>query len=187
MSKRYPLGHAGNLAISAEPSAAAGAVLLLVIFSTIGRRVFRLSPREALAGGLLATALHFLSDLWHHAGHARAAERTGYPMTGVRLWGVLGTSLYPPDEPELPGEVHSARAMGGPKASAWLALAGAVAALLTRPLNRVAFMASVMLALENLLIFSVGAFLPLPFLETDGTTLRRQRQAHRKRMVVIQK
>ena len=48
-------------------------------------------------------------------------------------------------------------------------------------------MASGMLALENLLIFSVGAFLPLPFLETDGTTLRRQRQAHRKRMVVIQK
>ncbi len=186
MNKRYPLGHAGKLAISAEPSAATGAALLVLLFGFIGRRVFGLSSREALAGGLLATAFHFLSELWHQAGHARAAEQAGYPMTGVHLWGVLGTSLYPPDEPELPGEVHITRAMGGPKASAWLVVAGAVAALLTRPLNRVAFMAAAMLAIENLLIFSAGAFLPVPFMETDGTTLRRQRRAHRKRTIVIQ-
>jgi len=27
---------------------------------------------------------------------------------------------------------------------------------------------------------------PVPFMETDGTTLRRQRQAHRKRTIIIQ-
>jgi len=187
MNKRYPLGHAGKLAISAEPSAGAGAALLVLLFGFVGRRVFGLGPREALAGGLLATAFHFLSELWHQAGHARAAEQTGHPMVGVHLWGVLGTSLYPPDEPDLPGEVHVARAMGGPKASAWLAAAGAAAALLTRPLNRVAFMAATILTIENLLIFSAGAFVPVPFMETDGTTLRRQRQAHRKRTIIIQK
>ena len=62
-------------------------------------------------------------------GHARAAEQVGYPMEGVHLWGVLGTSVYPTDEPELPAEVHVERALGGPKASAVLAVAaGGVAA-----------------------------------------------------------
>lgn len=185
MNKRYPLGHVGDLAISAEPSAAGGAVLLLAVFSFLGRRVFRLTPRAALAGGLLATMLHFLSELWHQSGHARAAERTGYPMTGVNLWGVLGTSIYP-DEPDLPGELHVERALGGPKASAWLVAAGVLAGLVTRPLNRFAFVVSTLFALENLLVFTVGALLPMPFVETDGMTLRKHRQAHRKRMVVVQ-
>ena len=84
-----------RLAISAAPSAIGGAAVLLALFSLLGRRVFRLSPGAALAGGALATALHFASELWHQSGHARAAAQTGYPMSGVRLWGALGTSLYP--------------------------------------------------------------------------------------------
>lgn len=108
-------------------------------------------------------------------------------MTGVRLWGVLGTSLYPPDEPELPNEVHVARALGGPLASAWLTGAGALATLLTWPVGGVARMISVLFALENLLVFTLGAFLPLPFMETDGTTLlRHRRAAGRDRRIVIQ-
>ena len=42
------------------------------------------------------------------------------------------------------------------------------------------------LALENMAVFTVGAFLPLSFLETDGAALQRYRNSHRKRMVVIQ-
>ena len=180
------MSNSGNrLAISAAPSAVGGALLLVTVFAFLGRRVFRLRPGAALAGGVLATALHFVSELWHQRGHAQAAARTGYPMTGVRLWGVLGTSLYPPDEPELPGELHVARALGGPRASAWFAALGGLAALATRPIGGVAFMISTLFALENLLVFTVGAFLPLPFMETDGTTLLRYRR-DRRRMVVVQ-
>ena len=175
-----------KLTISAAPSAVGGALLLLVVFGFIGRRVFRLPPRAALAGGALAAALHFVSELWHQGGHARAAARTGYPMTGVRLWGILGTSLYPPDEPALPGELHVARALGGPRTSAWLAVAGGLLALATWPSGGVAFMVSTLFALENLFVFTLGAFLPLPFMETDGTTLLRHRRAARKRMVINQ-
>lgn len=173
--------HSGT-PISATPSAAAGALLLLALFSFLGRRVFRLPLRAALAGGVLSTALHFLSELWHQGGHSRAAARAGHPMTGVRLWGVLGTSLYPPDEPELPPEVHIARAYGGPRASAWLALAGGLATLLAQRRGGVAYMASALFALENLIVFTMGAFLPLPFMETDGTTIRHhlRRQATRR-------
>ena len=188
---RHPIGRVGKLTVSAAPSAVGGAAALLVVFSWLGRRVFGLRPGAALAGGVLATALHFVSELWHQSGHARAAAQTGYPMTGVHLWGVLGTSLYPPDEPELPSEVHARRALGGPRASAVFAVAGALLALATRPIGGVAHggvahMVSTLFALENLFVFSAGALVPLPFMETDGTTLRRHRQPRRPRRVVVQ-
>ena len=173
--------------ISAAPSAGGGALLLAAAFGLVGRRLFRLSPAEAVAGGVLAAALHFLSELWHQKGHARAATRTGYPMTGVRLWGVLGTSLYPPDEPELPDEIHVARALGGPRASAGLAGAGALVAALAWPAGGVARMVSSLFALENLLVFTLGAFLPMPFMETDGATILRHRRGDRRsRRLIIQ-
>ena len=175
-----------RLAISAAPSAVGGAAALLVVFSLLGRRVFGLRPGPALAGGALATALHFVSELWHQSGHARAAAHTGYPMSGVHLWGVLGTSLYPPDEPELPSEVHARRALGGPRASAVFAVAGGLVALATRPIGGVAHMVSTLFALENLLVFSAGALVPLPFMETDGGTLRRHRHPRREGRVVVQ-
>jgi len=185
MRQRYPIGKIGKLDITADTSAAAGGLLLWAVLSAVGRWLFRLRPGAALAGGLIATGLHFLSELWHQAGHARAAETTGYPMTGVHLWGVLGASIYPGDEPELPGEIHVARAMGGPRASVLLAVAGIALALLTRPLGGAVHMVALLFALENWLVFTLGAFIPLPFMETDGTILQRYRQNHRKRSLTL--
>jgi hypothetical protein len=80
--------------------------------------------------------------------------------------------VYPRDEPELPGRVHIRRALGGPALSFIVLTIASLAALLipasTSPLlNALAlFVAAI-----NLLIFSVGAFLPLGF--TDGSTLLR--------------
>jgi hypothetical protein len=59
-------------------------------------------------------------------------------------------------------------------------------ALATWPAGGVAFMVSTLFALENLLIFSFGALFPLPFMETDGTTLLRHRRALRRRTVIVQ-
>lgn len=185
MRQRYPIGKIGKLDITADASAVAGGLLLWAILIAVGRRFFRLRPGAALAGGLIATGLHFLSELWHQAGHARAAEATGYPMTGIHLWGVLGASVYPADEPELPGEIHVARAMGGPRASARLAVVGGVLALLAWPLGGIVYMITLLFALGNWLIFTLGAFIPLPFMETDGTILQRYRQNHRKRTLTI--
>lgn len=186
MKDRHTLGKIGGLHVTAEPSALGGFLLLWTVFSLLGRGLYRLRPRAAITGGLLAAGLHFLSEMWHQMGHARAAERTGFPMTGIHLWGVLGTSIYPPDEPELPDEVHIERALGGPRASLGLTLAALLVALIVRPAGRMALMVASLFALDNLLVFTVGAFLPIPVLETDGIVIRRYRQAYRKRMVVIQ-
>lgn len=186
MKERHMVGKIGGLRVTAEPSTAGGFLLLWAVFSLLGRGIYHLRPRAAVAGGLLAAGLHFLSELWHQMGHARAAERTGFPMTGVHLWGVLGTSIYPPDEPELPDEIHIERALGGPRASLGLTLAALLIALVVRPAGRMGLMVASLFALDNLFIFTVGALLPLPFLETDGAVMQRHRHAYRKRMVVIQ-
>jgi hypothetical protein len=171
MSKTLKFGSLGGLKIMAKPSAFAGFALVWLLFSLIGRKWFKLGAGEAAAGGFFAALVHMLSELWHHAGHATAAKQTGYPMSGVCFVGPLATSLYPPDEPPLPPETHMRRALGGPIASALLALVTGLLALALQRVGGLPLMVAALAFLDNLLVFTLGAFLPLGF--TDGDTLRR--------------
>ncbi len=59
--------------------------------------------------------------------------------------------------------------------------------MLAWPVGGVARMVSTLFALENWLVFALGAFLPMPFMETDGTTiLRHRRRGGRGRRLIIQ-
>ena len=185
MTGRVTLGKIGELEVTAGPSAAGGFLLLWALLSFTGLTVLRTKPGEALKVGFLGTTLHFLSELWHQTGHARAAGQTGFPMSGVHLCGLLGTSIYPPDEPPLPAETHIARALGGPKASALLAAVGGLAAIASRPFGRLPFLITAFFALENLLVFFLGAFLPMPFMETDGAIIGRYLLQHRRRQIAL--
>jgi hypothetical protein len=115
--------------------------------------------------------VHWLSLVVHHAGHAIAAQRAGYPMVGMRLWWWLATSLYPRDEPSLPREIHLQRAFGGPGASVAFAL---IAALLVPPLSAAGHWAwpfFTIASLDSFFIFAIGALIPLGF--NDGSTILR--------------
>ena len=114
--------------------------------------------------------LHWLADLLHQAGHAIAARSTGYPMSGLRLWFLLSSGLYPLDEPELPVRTHVRRALGGPIMSLIVYHRRRCDRLLCVP-QAVPTPGSRSLLLDNLLIFTLGAFVPLGF--TDGGTLLR--------------
>ena len=168
MADTFALGRIAGLKLSARPSAIFGSVLLWALFSVLGWALFA-SAATALSFGLLCATLHWLSNLVHHLGHARAARSTGYPMSGVRLWFIFGQSLYPADEPPLPGRTHIRRAMGGPSASILLGCLAGALALLIRPAGDLAFWALIVLMLDNWLLLGFGAFLPLGF--TDGSTL----------------
>jgi hypothetical protein len=85
----------------------------------------------------------------------------------------------------LPDETHIARALGGPQASAFLAAAGGIVVVAARPFGRLPYLIASFFALENLLVFFLGAFLPMPFMDTDGEIIGRYLLKSRKRGSVI--
>lgn len=184
MKDRYKLGRVAGLVLSARPSALLGALFLWGLLAAIGRKFFKLNLKDAIGGGLIAAILHWLSGLWHQLGHARAAQHTGYPMEGVEMWGVLGTSRYPDDEEDLTAEIHMQRAVGGPLASLGLSVVGAGLALLGKAVGGVFWPLSLFFFADNFLIFTLGALLPLGF--TDGSTLLHYWQQRRQRVKWVQ-
>lgn len=167
----YFLGHFAGLRWSARLSAFAGWALVWITLILIGLLAFGWALITAILSGLIATVAFVMSAGWHQIGHAIAARGTGYPMTGVRYWGVLDSSIYPDDEPALPPAIHVRRAMGGPVASLLLSAAAGVCLLLigvgSSPASRIAQF----VLLLNFAAYTLQAFLPLGF--NDGSTLLR--------------
>jgi hypothetical protein len=168
MADAFPLGQFAGLKLSARPSAIPGSLLLWALFSVLGWVLFS-SPASAFTFGLLCAILHWLSELVHNLGHAWAARRSGYPMSGVRLWFIFAQSLYPAEEPALPGHIHIRRALGGPAASLLLGCLAGALALLAAPAGGFAWWVLTIITLDNWLVLGLGALLPLGF--TDGSTL----------------
>jgi len=163
-----PLFVVGGLAISVGTSAIICSLALWVLLAMAGIFLLSFSLLEAVVLALAAVALHWLSEFLHQLGHATAARTTGYPMVGIHFWGLLSSSRYPPDEPTLPRSVHARRALGGPTLSLIVTLFAIVLLLLLRS-GTSAWWLALFLFLDNLLVFTIGAFLPLGFI--DGSTL----------------
>jgi hypothetical protein len=155
----------------AQASAVTGSLLLWLIFSLVGWLWLDLGVGTAVLTALIATFLHFLGEFWHQLGHAWAARRSGWPMSGVMFFWVLAASLYPRDEPELPARVHIQRALGGLTSSLFMTIGMGLVVWGIRPYNTPADYLALFFFLDNLLVFTLGAFLPLGF--TDGSTLLR--------------
>jgi hypothetical protein len=81
----------------------------------------------------------------------------------------VSTALYPPDEPPLPADIHIRRALAGPAGSLLVTLVAGVAAYLLRSVGGTLWYVGVFLFLDNLVVLTLGALLPLGF--TDGSTL----------------
>ncbi len=177
--KRIELGHIAGLRLTAHPSAWLTLLVIWAVLAVIGVSVLNLPVGAAVVGGLVAAVLHYASEMVHQLGHSIAARQTGYPMSGVAFWGPLGLSVYPKDEPALPGRVHIKRALGGPLLSLVLTIIGLLLYLYASGtftlgdaephLAPVIIWVSLFFFLDNLLVFTLGAFLPLGF--TDGSTI----------------
>lgn len=165
------LGQLQELEIRARPSAVLSAFIIATAITLLLFKSLKWRPWAAVSGGFIAALIHYLSELWHQFGHARAAEQTGFPMQGVTLMGPVpvGVSVYPDSEGLLPAETHIMRALGGPIFSLLLTLASGLLALLFRPFGGLPLFLTVFTFLDNLLIYTIGALLPLGF--TDGSTL----------------
>jgi hypothetical protein len=163
------LGKIAGLEIRVAPSAPIAAVSIAAAIAFLLYKVRRWRPWAAATAGILATLIHYLSELWHQVGHAGAAQQTGFPMQGMTYVGPLGISDYPQDEGLLPAEMHIQRALGGPIFSFLLALVAGIVALLLRPLGGWPLSMAVFTFIDNLFVYTIGALLPLGF--TDGASI----------------
>jgi hypothetical protein len=160
----------GSLTLTADATALVGSLILWLVLTVAGMLWLDYSLPKAILMGFAATILHWVCDLLHQAGHAIAARSTGYPVSGVRLWGLLSSTTYPSDEPALPRSVHFRRAIGGPLLSLALSIIAAAALLVLHSGSWICWL-DLFFLLDNFLVFTVGALLPLGF--TDGSTLLR--------------
>jgi hypothetical protein len=167
--KEIELGNVWGIRFTASQSAVIGSLVLWLGLALLGVVGLHLLTWIALLGGLLGVALHWLSDTGHQLGHAWAARQVGWPMSGLRYFGLLSTSLYPKNEPLLPGRVHIRRALGGPAASLLLALLGVAWVWAAGGSGSLMDWLGRFFLFDNLVVFGLGAFIPLGF--TDGSTL----------------
>ena len=171
MNRTIFFGKIGGLTLSARSNVFIGFALLWVILAGIGIWLLGLTTVDGIIGGFIAAFLQYFAEYLHQLGHARAARRSGYPMIGIRFWWVLGMSIYPRDEGELPASIHIRRALGGPIFSFVLGLISVPIAWLLRNSPAVVFTLAVLFATLNIVEFTFGSLLPLGF--TDGSTLLR--------------
>jgi len=164
------LARLGKVTLTADITALVGSIILWLVLTVAGILLLGYSLPKAILMGFAAMILHWVADLLHQAGHALAARSTGYPICGIRLWGVLSSTVYPADEPSLPRAIHVRRALGGPLASLLISMLAAAALPLLNNGSWVWWL-DLFFLVDNLLVFTVGSLLPLGF--TDGSTLLR--------------
>jgi Zn-dependent protease len=167
--RKFSLGKIGGLEIYARVSAFVGAAILAVVFIVMAMSALAMPLLEAIVWGVAAVIVHYVTYYLHHLGHALAARRTGHPMSGILFSWFLGRSLYPRDEGELPANVHIQRALGGPIFSGVIGLISGAAAVALSSTSGFIYYLTAFFALENLLGGTLGALLPVRFL--DGGTI----------------
>jgi hypothetical protein len=160
----------GKVTLTADVTALVGTIILWLGLTVVGILLLGYSLPKAILMGFAAMLLHWVADLLHQAGHALAARSTGYPISGIRLWGLLSSTVYPPDETSLPRSLHVRRALGGPIVSLLVSILAAAVLLLLHSGSWIWWL-DLFFLLDNFLVFTLGALLPLGF--TDGSTLLR--------------
>ena len=169
--KDIRLGRLRGMDVLMAPTAQACSLALYAVVFVVTFVFLRFSIQSAVVGAALVVALHWFSEILHNYGHFMAARASGHPMTGVKLVWVLGQSLYPADEGEVPAAVHVKRALGGPRFSAIVAVVMVVLAFIAYQVDIRLNWVLIVIAADNVFVFTIGAFLPLGF--TDGSTLLR--------------
>lgn len=174
MLRRFHLFKLAGLTVSFDLTAVIGLAIFGVFLAWLAGTLLPLSPSEAILAAVLSLVIHVISEFLHNVGHSIAARRTGYPMTGLNYYLVIAMSLYPEDEGELPPQVHIRRALGGPLFSMVVMVVCLLILLaLWNQDGVIRFVAGFAFGV-NLVIFSVGALLPLRIpnvFESDGGTI----------------
>lgn len=159
-----------------------GTLALIVVFTLAAVLFTDLTPLDSLIAGLLAMLLHWFAEIVHQYGHKLAADLVGHPSSGLRLWGILSTILYPNRGP-LPPKIHIRRALGGPIMSLLTGALLLLPAMWLWPMGGMARFLIGFLLFESIIVFGLGALLPVrtKWLTIDGGTIWQQWRASKKK------
>lgn len=171
--RQFRLGSFAGVEIRFTAQAVVGFALLWLFLAWLGNVWLGWSLQRGIVFGFLGAFVHMLTAVIHHLSHAFAARRTGYPMEAVLLGQSLffGLSVYPEDEPALPGRTHIMRALGGPIGSFLFAVLAGGLAFLVRDFGGMPYWLAVLAGLDGFLIFFIGVLIPLGF--NDMSTIIR--------------
>ncbi len=169
-NRTYTLGKVLGLKVTIEASAVVAGFVLWAVLAVLGKEFLALTGPDVVVGGGLLVLMHYGLGFLHQFGHALAAAQTRHEMVGMHYWLLLTRSIYPYNEPPLSAKVHIQRAKGGPIASAIVSGILGVLSLLLIPVGGLVLEMVVFLFLDNLLINTLGALLPLPGM--DGGTIK---------------
>jgi len=166
--KSIHIGKLFGLQIDVLPLTFAGMFILWIGFTAFAFYGIHIPFGDSILMGFIAMLFHFDFEFIHTLGHAYAAQRTGYPMTGI-VFGALAIfamTIYPKDEPVLSSSIHIRRALGGPIFNSLLS----VIFFVILPLWRGNwFWLGMFALLENTFVFTLQVFLPLGF--NDGSAI----------------
>src|SRR5688500_8535132 len=87
-----------GMRVTADKTILYGSAVIFLIAAVLAYFLAKLTVLDSIFAGVLAVFLHWLGEIIHQYGHFLAAKAVGHPMIGVRLWTVLGMSLYPKNE-----------------------------------------------------------------------------------------
>lgn len=162
-----------GMRVTADRTVLYGSAVIFLIAAGLAYFLAKLTVLDSIFAGILATLLHWLGEIIHQYGHFLAAKAVGHPMNGLRLWTVLGMSLYPKDEGELPAGIHIRRALGGPAISFVVLLIGIALWYFVGSFSPMLNFLLLWIIGEQILIYAGGALLPINFswLTVDGGTI----------------
>ncbi|MCA0454662.1 MAG: hypothetical protein LCI00_11885 [Chloroflexi bacterium] len=169
-NRTYRLGKVLGMTVTVDTTAVISGFVLWAVLAVLGKQFLALTGPDVVVGGGLLVMLHYGLGFIHQLGHALAAAQTRHEMTGFHYWLLITRSIYPYDERPLSAKVHIQRAKGGPIASGILSGILGLLSLLLIPVGGLTLMIVGFLFLDNLLIYTVGALLPIP--GTDGGTIK---------------
>ena len=162
-----------GLRYSVAKSALYGSAFVALVAALLAYFFGHLTILDSIIAGILATLLHWLGEIVHQYGHYLASKAVGHPMNGVRLWTILGTSLYPKEEGELPAGIHIRRALGGPAISFVVLLISAALWYFLGSYSPMTNFLLLWIVWEQILIYAFAALLPIKIgdFAVDGGTI----------------
>jgi hypothetical protein len=162
-----------GLRYSVAKSALYGSALVWLVATILAYFLAHLTILDSIIAGVLATILHWLGEIVHQYGHYLASKAVEHPMIGVRLWAIIGSSLYPKEEGELPAGIHIRRALGGPAISFVVLIISAAVWYFVGSYSPMTNFLLLWIVWEQILIYALAALLPIKIgdFAVDGGTI----------------